>query len=682
MRILTLSLAVVAVLPALVAQRPLDTFSMIQSKAVVSAVISPDGSQVGYLLDTPRDPSIKDGTSWREVHVVPTAGGNSRGLLTGPFRAAHLGFSPDGARVTFTAKFGDDSSNRVYAIDLATEGAKPIALTRDGIDVIDYAMSSDGKSLAFSTRQKPDRSEQRFRGAGFDQIVYEEDDRRVELRILVGRGLKTVSLPGSLHEFRWSPNGYSMVLTLTPTPSVDDRYMKRDLYRFDTLTHEVTLLADVPGKLGNFAISPDGSRLAYIAGRDVHDPHESSLFVVGMEGGWSTSLTPADFEGEVNDVLWLDDATLFCQGTEGCHRTLFTQPAAGGNRAMWLEPGVAIVSSVSHGNGKFACVANTREHPDEVFSFEPGKGLSRLTSSNARFNGVSFGEQTVERYEARDGLAIEGILVKPIGYEAGKRYPLIVYVHGGPESCELDGWRTGYSNPAQVAAGRGFMVFSPNYRSSTGRGVAFSKAGQGDAAGPEFDDVLDGIAYLDAKGYIDPKRVGITGGSYGGYFSAWGATKHSEHFRAAVMFVGISNQLSKVGTTDIPNEAYYSHWKIRPWENVELLLERSPIMHTENARTPLLIMHGKDDPRVSVTQSIELYRWLKLRGNVPVRLVMYPNEGHGNRRRAHQLDYNLRMIRWFDQYLKTEVKELPPKLATQRSSGTPHPRFERPDAKR
>ena len=127
----------------------------------------------------------------------------------------------------------------------------------------------------------------------------------------------------------------------------------------------------------------------------------------------------------------------------------------------------------------------------------------------------------------------------------------------------------------------------------------------------------------------------------------------------AAMFVGISNQISKIGTTDIPNESFHSHWQKRPWDMIPLLLERSPITHTANARTPVLIMHGKDDPRVSYTQSLELYRWLKIRTEVPVRLVLYEKEGHGNRRRASQLDYALRMHRWFDHFLVRGSKGKP-----------------------
>jgi dipeptidyl aminopeptidase/acylaminoacyl peptidase len=206
-------------------------------------------------------------------------------------------------------------------------------------------------------------------------------------------------------------------------------------------------------------------------------------------------------------------------------------------------------------------------------------------------------------------------------------------------------------------------VFHPNYRGSTAYGTAFSRQHQGDYAGKEFDDIVDAKYALAEAGVTDPDRVGITGGSYGGFASAWGATRYSEEYAAAVMFVGISNNLSKFGTTDIPDEMHLVHELKWPWEEWDRLLERSPIYHVDKARTPILIMHGEEDTRVSPTQSYELYRNIKVRQpETPVRLVLFPGEGHGNGRAASRYDYTLRMMEWFDTYLKTgdRTAALPP----------------------
>jgi dipeptidyl aminopeptidase/acylaminoacyl peptidase len=210
-----------------------------------------------------------------------------------------------------------------------------------------------------------------------------------------------------------------------------------------------------------------------------------------------------------------------------------------------------------------------------------------------------------------------------------------------------------------VAAARGFATFYPNYRGSTGRGVAFSKLSQGDAGGKEFDDLVDAVDHLVAIGLVDTDRVGVTGGSYGGYDTGWCATRHSERFAAGVMFVGISDRISKLGTTDIPMEEFEVHARMRPWDDWQLYLERSPIYWADRSRTPLLILHGKEDPRVHPGQSMELYRNLKLRGQAPVRLVFYPGEGHGNRKAGARLDYSLRSLRWFEHYLTGPGGDMP-----------------------
>jgi dipeptidyl aminopeptidase/acylaminoacyl peptidase len=185
---------------------------------------------------------------------------------------------------------------------------------------------------------------------------------------------------------------------------------------------------------------------------------------------------------------------------------------------------------------------------------------------------------------------------------------------------------------------------------------------QADYAGKEFDDLVDAIAHLSRIGLVDKKRVGITGASYGGYASAWAATALSEHFAASVMFVGISDQISKFGTTDIPKEMYDVHARYYPWERWQWMLERSPIYYTDKAKTPILIMHGDSDTRVHPSQSMELYRYIKTRTDTPVRLVFYPDEGHGNKHTAAKLDYSIRLMRWMEFYLKGKKKgnKIPP----------------------
>ena len=197
-------------------------------------------------------------------------------------------------------------------------------------------------------------------------------------------------------------------------------------------------------------------------------------------------------------------------------------------------------------------------------------------------------------------------------------------------------------------------MFYPNYRGSTGKGESFAKSSQGDLAGAEFDDIVDGVDEFVEAGIAHPDKIGVTGGSYGGYATGWMATRYTDRFAAGVMFVGISDNISKWGTSDIPEELFLVHARQRIWEDYQFFLERSPIYYAGQAETPLLIMAGKEDTRVDPGQSYELYRHIKTRTDTPVRLVLYPGEGHGNTRSTARFDYNVRMMRWFDQYLKGE----------------------------
>jgi dipeptidyl aminopeptidase/acylaminoacyl peptidase len=254
-------------------------------------------------------------------------------------------------------------------------------------------------------------------------------------------------------------------------------------------------------------------------------------------------------------------------------------------------------------------------------------------------------------------MEIQGILIHPVNREGDT--PLITVVHGGPEAHYDNGWLTSYSMPGQMGAGDGYAVFYPNYRGSTGRGAEFAKSSQGDPGGKEFDDIIDGIDYLVANNGIDRDKVGVTGGSYGGYATAWMSTRHTDRFAAGVMSVGISNNISKWGTSDIPEEMFLVHSRKRIWDDYQFFLERSPIFYADQADTPLLILHGKEDTRVDPGQSYELYRHIKTRTDTPVRLVLYPGEGHGNRKSTARYDFSLRMMRWFNTYLKEGNGEVP-----------------------
>jgi dipeptidyl aminopeptidase/acylaminoacyl peptidase len=417
------------------------------------------------------------------------------------------------------------------------------------------------------------------------------------------------------------------------------------------------------GKIADLAWSPDGKRVAVIGAESIHDPSAGRLKVGKARGGALVDLLPKGFEGDTEAVAFSDTDTLVYIVHEGMLSKLMQVEFDGSGRRPLVDAEAPILRSMSlsRESGRIAIVGDTPKHPRELFHLDAGAGeVARITDSNPWLSELRLGKQEIVRYKARDGEMIEGLLFRPLDEKPGERYPLILVVHGGPEAHYSKGWVTRYSSPGHYGAARGFAVFYPNYRGSTGRGVEFSMAGQGDYAGAEFNDLVDGIAHLaDEMKLIDRKRVGITGGSYGGFAAAWGATALTEHFAASVMFVGISEQISKFGTTDIPNEMYLVHARSWPWERWDFYKERSPVFHAQKSKTPTLILHGKEDTRVHPSQSMILYRFMKTLGKT-VRLVHYPGEGHGNRKAAARHDYRLRMMRWMEHYLLGPGGDPPP----------------------
>jgi dipeptidyl aminopeptidase/acylaminoacyl peptidase len=643
---------------------PLAPEHVARLRVVTSARVSPDGAHVAYVLAVPAEPGTPPSAPpWEEIHVI-SPGGASRPFVTGEVNAGAIAWVPGGRSIAFLSKRGKDKFRSLYAI--AVDGGEARRIVSFGSDIAEFSFSPDGSRVAFIAQDPLSPEDEKRKEQGFDQDIYEEAFRPARVRIVEvespGAEPRALDVEGFPSEIRWAPRGDLIALALAPTPLVDDSFMRRRIRVVDAATGRIAARIENPGKLGPIAWSPDGARLAYIAAEDEHDPSPGRLMSAALDGSPPRQLLP-DFEGEFASVAWRDSETIAYLASAGVWSTLGEIRHDGSGHAVRVAPGAAVLSGLNlSADGKTWCmVGESAAHPPEAHLLSDGNASPRrVTDSNPWLASMRLARQEVVTFTARDGLRLEGMLIRPLDEVPGKRYPLILYVHGGPEAHETNGWLTSYGKPGQVAAARGFAVFYPNYRGSTGRGVAFSKLGQGDPAGKEFDDLVDAVDHLVSAGIADPKKAGITGGSYGGYATAWASTRYSERFAAGVMFVGISDLISKAGTTDIPREEFLVHARRRPHDDWQRFLERSPIYHARNSRTPLLILHGKDDPRVHPSQSLELYRHLKLEGKTPVRLVLYPGEGHGNRRSAARLDYHLRMLQWFEHYLGGPGGEPPP----------------------
>ncbi|MCU0304670.1 MAG: S9 family peptidase [Thermoanaerobaculales bacterium] len=637
-------------------RRAMTPVDLARIQSITSAKISPDGATVAAVRTVPRELFDEpDGEDWDELYLVDRSGGGARPFVTGAVNVSSVGWRPDGSAVSFLARRGDDEHQRLYLIP--TDGGEATPIISLGSPSVGYAWSPDGQRLAVIASAALTDEEEELAGHGFDQEVFEEDFKPLRLFVVELGGddePRPLDIDGSVTQVEWSPDGERLAVAVAPTPLVDDRMMLQAVRVVDPATGEVVSTIDRQGKLGDIRWSPDGRRLAMISAADLHDPSASSLLVAEATGGRARELTRG-FEGSVRSIAWADAASIVFLADVGVGSELYRVSAGGGPlEALGRSSDGVVYSALSLANDGVhgALVGSSAAHPAEVFGLDLGAAGPpvRLTEANAWLADIRLAPQEAVRFRARDGLELEGVLIRPL-HGADRPAPLVMVVHGGPEGHRSNGWLSRYDAPAQVLAGRGYAVFFPNYRGSTGRGVAFTKLGQSDAAGAEFDDLVDAVDHLVEIGVADPDRVGVTGGSYGGYATAWLATRYSERFAAGVMFVGISNTISKLGTTDIPREETLVHALGHPWDDWERAIERSPLAHAGRGRTPLLIAGGDADTRVSPTQGMELYRALRIFGRTPVRLVRYPGEGHGNLRAASRFDLQLRLLRWFDHYL-------------------------------
>lgn len=631
-------------------------------KYVSQAKISPDGNHVAYTLVNPRIPYLDDdGSNYVELHVTDI-NGNSRPFVTGKVNVSNVNWGPEGQYIYYTARRNDDKYTSIYRIPL--DGGESVKVVSYGNSISSYSINNQSSTLVFIAKESVPKHEESLKKKGFKAEIYEESDKfnhlfKVDLKT-EGNKPERVDISENILSVEFSPINDLLLVRTTPTPKIDDSYTNSKYQIYD-LSGQLKSSFNTEGKLGMASWSPKANHVAIIGAEDKNDPSAGRLFLGDVKDGKLTEYLK-DYKGHVSNVGWTDDNNLVYIGQ--VNMTSEVGKININNREIipLLNKDQAVVKGLSINNSGNIIISTSSSptNPREVIQII-NDSVKRLTTSND-LSSFDFPKQIPITYKARDGQEIGGVLIYPNDYQEGKRYPMIMMVHGGPESHISNEWRDTYSNPIKYAASKGYVIFLPNYRGSTGRGVEFSKMGQADYAGAEFNDLVDAITHFDKIGLIDKDRVGITGGSYGGYASAWGATALSEHFAASVMFVGISNQLSKFGTTDIPKEMYNVHARNYPWDKWQWMLERSPIYHTDKAKTPLLIMHGKNDTRVHPSQSMELYRYIKTRTETPVRLVFYPGEGHGNRKSAAQLDYGIRLMRWMDFYLMegNGIDKMPP----------------------
>ena len=627
---------------------------VVSIKTVGTVTLSGDGSYVAYTLSVPRTEDESVGRNYSELYIISASGGDPVAVIKKPNSAGSPQWGPD-SRLYFTTRINDRHNQvQVYSVNRQGEDLQKHTSAPHGLS--SFSWTADGSSIAYTAMQPVSQQRREMEEKGFDMIVAGENLRYMQLWVQPRDGSAEMITSEDLYvwDFSWAPSGEKLALRVSDTPGADVEQMYT---RYAVINKDGSGLRDLmssPKKKAGMSWSPDVSKLAVLAGKVYSDPLAQRIWVIDTEDGSKTDHTPAAWEGTPEGISWMDSRTLLFNAVERSSTVLYSKrldrdsvtKLAGGDKEIFRSV------SMDDRNRSFAAPVNTTHHPGEVYVGDVRRGsFTQLTNHNEWLADREFGTQSSITWKGADGLEMEGILVKPVGYVEGNRYPLAVLPHGGPEGISMNGWNTRALYPVQILANEGYLVFKPNYRGSGGRGTAFASANHRDLGGKEFDDVLYGIDHLEEKGLIDPDRVGISGTSYGGYFAAWAATRHTDRFAAGITFAGLSNWISFTGTTDIPHEMSVVHWDLYWFDNPGQNWERSPVAWLNQADTPLLVATGLADERVHPEQALQMHQFLEMKG-IPTGLILYPRQPHGLTERAHQLDFMERVIDWFDEYLK------------------------------
>jgi dipeptidyl aminopeptidase/acylaminoacyl peptidase len=675
MKIWCLVLAAMAIAASVSGEkRRLDFADLLSLRDVSDAQLSPDGEWIAYVV---RTPNLEKDRRFGDIWMVSWDGTRTLQLT----HSADAGesqprFSPDGKYLSFLASrgSGDDESkekSQVWVLD--RNGGEARKLTDFPGGVSDYAWSPDGGKLAvIASDPDPEEIEKEKDKSGkektpkpivIDRYQFKQDGEgylrrfRDHLYLFdVATAKSEVLTPGDFDEAHpsWSPDS-SLIAFSSKRGGDPDRHENSDLYlieaRAGAAPRQVTRFTGPDGDFGSpAAFSPDGKLLAYLRGSSpTYASYDMArLAVVPVEGGEERLVTP-ELDRAVSEPTWSSDGKSIYFLLEDDRSQMVARVAAAGGAVERLSDAPGVVYGLSLGSGdRVAVVSSTPHQPGEVVAIE-GK-TSRVLSSHNRelIETLDLGVLEGIEFESRDGTVVHGILVKPPGYQPGRRYPTIAYIHGGPVG--QDGFEFDFT--WQILAAKGYVVVAPNYRGSSGRGLQFTRAINADWGNLEVQDVIAAVDHLVAQGIADPERLGIGGWSYGGMTTNYTIATDTR-FKAAVSGAGVSNMLAAYGTDQYIRQ--YENEVGLPWVDIKPYLKISyPFYEAERIKTPTLFMCGEYDFNVPLINSEQMYQALKSQG-VETQLVIYPAQYHGLTKPSYLRDRAERYVAWFDRFLKGEA---------------------------
>ena len=616
--------------------------------------LSPDGKSVALVVTTPVWKTDKKDTV---IDVVDVASGVRRALTHDREHVSSPRWSPDGTRLAFLAKDPATKEAQIYVLPLAGGDAQRITATKRG--AVEFTWSPDSSRIAFIT-QDPPVNEAAIKA---HNKVFQVTDGNFLLReavapwhlwVVSAAGGNPVRLTAGAFSLQtdqegatplvWGRDGKSIAFTRFPGPYWGPSFRSViDAVAADGKGKPVTLVADQGAS--DLAYAPGGHGFAFLRVRG-GDQNNGNAVYVGGDGAIRDAT--AALARNFNAYAWLPGGkALLLQGELGMRSVLWEQPVSGKARVLDLG-GVEAGSALSVArSGEIAFVGSTATHPDELYVMAAADAKPRrLTDVNAFVDGLALGPTQSLQWNSADGMDADGVLTYPVGYAKGKTYPLVLVIHGGPESASTEK----FSPLPQLLAAAGFLVFQPNYRGSTNLGDAFQHAIYRDTGEGPDKDVMAGLAAVEKMGIVDTARVGVSGWSYGGYMTTW-LSGHHDVWKAAVSGAALTDWVMDYTIAYYQQgDAYF--FGSTPWTDAgwDIWRRQSPITYVRNARAPTLIMGDVGDSNVPLVNSYEWYHGLRDNG-VPVEFWAYPADTHFPGDIVQQTDVYRRWVGWMQKYL-------------------------------
>ncbi len=644
---------------AFAAEPPKEWSPTLQMKVtgVGSVLPSPDGQHVIWS----QNEAVMEGekSEFRSHLFFGKADGSMAVQLTrGDKSASAAGWSPSGEYVYFTSErdgkpalyripTNGGEAEKVYAFDGSSSGWK---------------LSPDGRWFAFTGRSK-DEATDKAKKAKEDWTVVDDTPKNQSLWIVSADPEKASKSPARnllvegyhVRSFHWSPDGRFLAYSHGPSPDADSAAFS-DISEVEVESGKVTTLVNQAVTESDPLYSPDGRFLAFVraVGENRIDADRIVLLDRGKPATDPARLRelPRTHDDSPSLVDWTPDSrALLFEEANGTHRGLFRMPIDGPPQPLLLpETGIASGINTNRGRTHVGFIRQSASQPPEAFiaNLQSGK-QNQVSRANSRLTLPPLGETQVIRWKAKDGREIEGLLTLPVGYQKGTRYPLILNIHGGPSGIFMETFTgSGGLYPIASFAAKGYAVLRCNIRGSSGYGADFRKMVIKDWGGNDFQDLMAGVDFVIAQGIADPDKMAVMGWSYGGFMTFWTVTQ-TNRFKAAAAGAGITNNLSMWGTQDIPS-LFEDYFGGIPYKEMQVYLDRSPMYHVAKATTPLLILHGEQDPRVPPGQAFEFYNAMK-RQNITSKMVLYPRTQHGPREPKLTLDIMNQHLTWVEKHL-------------------------------